>query len=127
MCHTQCERMNIGKRFRELRIKKGFPDVDSFAAHAKMSRSAVSDLENNRSSPTIKTLEKFLTFLNCSLAEFFESRIPTHYAEAHQRALHDQLQVILEEGGDRARWVAEAIKLQSDALQRGSAKKRRSS
>jgi transcriptional regulator with XRE-family HTH domain len=117
--------MNIGKRFRELRIKKGFPDVDSFAAHVKMSRSAVSDFENNRSSPTIKTLERFLTFLNCSFAEFFESRIPTHYVDANQRTLHDQLQAILEEGGDSARWVAGAIGLQFDALQKGTAKKRR--
>lgn len=118
--------MNIGRRFRELRLKKGFPDVESFATHAKTSRSTVSDLENNRSNPTIKTLEKYLSYLDCNLAEFFKSQIPTHYADAHHRALHDQLQSLLEAGGVRAQWVAEAISVQFDALQRASAKRHKS-
>jgi transcriptional regulator with XRE-family HTH domain len=119
--------MNIGRRFRELRLKKGYPDVESFAVYAKTARSSVSDLENNRSNPTIKTLEKYLSYLDCSLAEFFKSQIPTHYADSRHRALHDQLQAILEAGGVRAQWVAEAISLQFDALQRASVKKHKSS
>lgn len=67
--------MNVGLRFKTLRIKAGFSSAESFAEHAKVSRSFVASFENNQSSPSVRTIERLIKHLPCSLAEFFDEEI----------------------------------------------------
>jgi len=66
---------DIGKRFRELRLSKGYPTVDSFAAAVGLSRSRISNLENNiGGKPHRTSLAFLLSKLGVSEEEFFHGR-----------------------------------------------------
>ena len=58
--------MLIGENIKQLRKSKGLTQ-ESFANETGISRSYLSDLENNRKSPTIETLEKIARKMNTSL------------------------------------------------------------
>ena len=58
--------MLIGENIKQLRANKGLTQ-EGFANETGISRSYLSDLENNRKSPTIETLEKIARKMNTSL------------------------------------------------------------
>ena len=58
--------MPIGENIKQLRTNKGLTQ-EGFARETGISRSYLSDLENNRKSPTIETLEKIARKMNTSL------------------------------------------------------------
>ena len=58
--------MLIGENIKRLRADKGLTQ-ELFAKETGISRSYLSDLENNRKSPTIETLEKIARKMNTSL------------------------------------------------------------
>ena len=58
--------MLIGENIKQLRANKGLTQ-EGFARETGISRSYLSDLENNRKSPTIETLEKIARKMNTSL------------------------------------------------------------
>lgn len=58
--------MPIGENIKQLRANKGLTQ-EGFARETGISRSYLSDLENNRKSPTIETLEKIARKMNTSL------------------------------------------------------------
>lgn len=62
--------MKIGKRIRELRKAKGYT-TKSLALRAGVAQSSVSDIENDKISPSIETLDKLLRALDLSLSDFF--------------------------------------------------------
>ena len=58
--------MSIGEKIKKLRTYKGLTQ-ELFAKEIGISRSYLSDLENNRKSPTIETLEKIAKKMNTFL------------------------------------------------------------
>lgn len=62
--------MNIGNRIIEIRQKKGLSQYKLYNL-AEISQSALSDIESNKKSPTIITLEKICKALEISLSDFF--------------------------------------------------------
>lgn len=63
----------IGKRLRELRIKKGYTSYENFAFDNDLPRVQYWRLEKGKTNPTIKTLEKILSIHNITFGEFFNS------------------------------------------------------
>ena len=68
--------LNVGARLRALRRLYGLSQRE-LARRAGLANSAVSLIEQNRSSPTIATLRKLLAGFPISLAEFFGSDLGT--------------------------------------------------
>lgn len=67
--------MEIGKKIRELRMRKGLTQ-EELANRSELSKGFISQLENDVTSPSIATLVDVLTCLGTDLKTFFgESRI----------------------------------------------------
>ncbi len=64
--------MNIGERLLTLRQTKGLSQRE-LAKRAGVTNSAISMIETNRVSPSISSLEKILSGMGISLAEFFNA------------------------------------------------------
>lgn len=62
--------MNVGSRIVEIRQQKGLSQYKLYQL-AEISQAALSDIESNKKSPTIITLEKICNALEITLAEFF--------------------------------------------------------
>ncbi|GGJ48932.1 helix-turn-helix domain-containing protein [Virgibacillus salexigens] len=59
-----------GNAIKKIRFSKGFTQTE-LAKKLKMDRSYLSSIENNRVTPSIKTLEKIASELGVSLKKFF--------------------------------------------------------
>lgn len=62
--------MNIGGRLKEIRQQKGLTQAE-LADRSELSKGFISQVENNRTCPTIATLSDILECLGTDLAEFF--------------------------------------------------------
>lgn len=60
------EKLSIGEKIKRVRTNKGLSQQD-FAEATGLSRTYISDLENNRKSPSVKTLEKIAKKMNTFL------------------------------------------------------------
>ena len=63
--------MSIGRNVRRIRKEKGFSIMD-LKEKTGLSKSTISDLENDKSSPTIDTLQKIADALGVDVRDFFE-------------------------------------------------------
>lgn len=63
--------MDLGKRFKQLRIKNGLT-LEELASRTELTKSFLSQLERNLTSPSISTLEDIVGVLGVSLADFFK-------------------------------------------------------
>jgi len=66
--------MDLGKRFRQLRMKNGLT-LEELASRTELSRGFLSQLERNIASPSISTLEDIVEVLGVSMAEFFSEDV----------------------------------------------------
>ena len=64
--------MGVGIKIKELRKSKSLTQ-DEFAKQIGISRTYLSDIENNRKSPTVETLEKIAERSKCFLTINFQS------------------------------------------------------
>ncbi len=62
--------MNVGTRIKKLRKEMNLTQAE-FAKKANISRTYLSDIENNRYNPSIDTLQNIANHLGVSLEEFF--------------------------------------------------------
>ncbi|MCD6462939.1 MAG: helix-turn-helix transcriptional regulator [Thermotogae bacterium] len=62
--------MEIGEKLRRLRLSRGLTQ-EELATRADVTRSFISQLETNKTSPSIETLEKILRALGSDLKHFF--------------------------------------------------------
>lgn len=92
--------MDVRGKLRELREKAaGSPTQEQVADAAGLEqREYVSRFESGKKSPTVIELEMLLRYYGVTLAEFFEAKIPSKFAKQAHADLHDQLQIMLEEG-----------------------------
>lgn len=63
----------IGKKFEELRRKKGYKSYESFAFDHELPRMQYWRIENGRTNITLKTLVKLLVIHNMTVEAFFGS------------------------------------------------------
>lgn len=66
--------MSIGEKVRKIRKEKGLSIMD-LKEKTGLSKSTISDLENDKSSPTIDTLQKIANALSVDIKEFFEKKL----------------------------------------------------
>jgi transcriptional regulator with XRE-family HTH domain len=64
--------LKLGKKIRNLRISRGYTQ-EELADRCDLSRSFISQLENDQVSPSIDTLERILRVLGTDLKNFFAS------------------------------------------------------
>ncbi|MFL0798493.1 MAG: helix-turn-helix domain-containing protein [Cellvibrionaceae bacterium] len=86
--------MDIGHQIKKLRSMKGWSQRE-LSKHAGIPNSTVSMIEQNRVNPTLDTLDKLLSALGLTSAQFFNQPVLTNPAEANnvqhftQTALQD--------------------------------------
>lgn len=91
--------MNIGQRFRELREARGLTQ-QAVADRIGRSRNEIARLESPASNPTMGTLLECCWAIEVTLPQFFQSQIPSEIVHPEHRELHEQLQAIIDAGGD---------------------------
>ena len=64
--------MTVGENVRKIRKEKGLSILDVREATG-LSKSTISELENDKSSPTIETLQKIANALNVDVEDFFKT------------------------------------------------------
>lgn len=67
--------MNLGKRFRQLRVQKGLT-LEELASRTELTKSFLSQLERNLTTPSISTLENIVEVLGVTMSEFFSESQP---------------------------------------------------
>ena len=68
---TSTDFIKLGKRMRELRIKKGYNSFESFAYDNDLPRVLYGNYEKGEGNITFKNLLKVINALNISIKEFF--------------------------------------------------------
>ncbi len=63
---------NLGNKFRELRLENGLTQ-EELADRCELSKGFISQLETDKTSPSIKTLQDILEVLGTNLSDFFSS------------------------------------------------------
>lgn len=81
--------MDIGDRFKRLRIARGYSTSKEFALDNNLGESDARAFENNQTDPSITRIEKFLRALNCSFAEFFEDqdKLPVNFKNRERQVI----------------------------------------
>lgn len=83
--------MSVGKNVKKIRKEKGLSILD-LKNLTGLSKSTISDLENDKSSPTIETLQKIAKALNVDIKEFFKNE------SEKQSNTEDDLEDVFPEG-----------------------------
>lgn len=95
--------MSIGKNVRSIRKNKGF-SIMKIRELTGLSKSTISDLENDKSSPTAETLEKIASALSVSVSDFFNEpssddikiNAPKEYTDKYKVTSRDKKQYLEE-------------------------------
>ena len=93
--------MNIGSKIKDLRVQKGLTQ-EELANRAELSKSFISQVERDQTSPSIATLYDILQCLGTNLADFFnetrEEQVVfshTDYFEKQDQELNNTIQWII--------------------------------
>lgn len=70
--------INIGKKIRELRLENDLTQ-DELASRLELTKGYISQLENNKTSPSIQTLFAILEVLGTDIHEFFADKTDINY------------------------------------------------
>ncbi|MDI3473484.1 MAG: hypothetical protein PWQ20_1233 [Thermotogaceae bacterium] len=83
--------MKIGEKIRRLRLSRGLTQ-EELAVRTDLTRGFISQLENDKTSPSIVTLEKILTALGTDLKHFFadETEQKVVYAKNERVPVYDE-------------------------------------
>jgi transcriptional regulator with XRE-family HTH domain len=79
--------INVGRRLRELRHERGF-SIRALATLSGLNVNTLSSIENNKTSPSVSTLQQVATALKLPINVFFEVEILPHsiiYQKAESR------------------------------------------
>ena len=87
--------MDTGELFQRLRVAKGLSQ-EQVAEKIGWSRQEIQRVESSGDSINVSKLKTALKGLDATLADLFESKVPTRYRDESHKELHDQLQEILE-------------------------------
>ena len=78
--------MEYGTRLREIRKAKGF-SMYKLHKESGLSQGHISELEKGKNQPTIETLQRLLTPMGISLAEFFNEDEDVSYLNDREKEL----------------------------------------
>lgn len=84
--------MKIGERLRQLRVQQNL-SLEQLARKVGLTRSFLSQIENDKTSPSIATLIKLLNVHNVTMADFFQSIEKTRSVvvkKGQMKLFHDQ-------------------------------------
>lgn len=93
--------MRIGKKIRNLRLKKGLTQ-EELGERTDLTKGYISQIENDLSSPSIDTFFDILEVLGCTPKEFFDDR------DEEQKVVYggaDQTEYVDEEMGYKIQWL----------------------
>jgi transcriptional regulator with XRE-family HTH domain len=79
--------VNVGQRLRELRTERGL-SIRALAEQSGLAINTLSLIENNKTSPSVSTLQQIAAALQVSITAFFETDAPRNsvsYVKASQR------------------------------------------
>jgi len=79
--------VNVGRRLRELRAERGL-SIRALAEHSGLNVNTLSLIENDRTSPSVSTLQQIALALDAPMTAFFETDAPRRsvaYIKAGQR------------------------------------------
>lgn len=65
----------IGLRFKNLRLQKGFTNYETFAVEYKLSRAHYWRIENGVTNMTIRSIVDILSIYDMSIEEFFQIKV----------------------------------------------------
>jgi transcriptional regulator with XRE-family HTH domain len=80
--------VNVGRRLRELRIEHGL-SIRALAAQSGLNVNTLSSIENNKTSPSVSTLQQVATALKLPINTFFEVKVLPQ-SIVHQKAGYRQ-------------------------------------
>jgi transcriptional regulator with XRE-family HTH domain len=69
---------NVGRRLRELRTGRGL-SIRTLAEQSGLNVNTLSLIENNKTSPSVSTLQQLANALQVSITAFFEDNFPKNY------------------------------------------------
>jgi transcriptional regulator with XRE-family HTH domain len=72
------DEVDVGNRVRELRTKAGL-SIRALAEASNLNVNTLSMIENNKSSPSVSTLQQLAVALGVHLSAFFEARAPSRH------------------------------------------------
>ena len=78
--------MDYGVRLRQMRKNRGF-NINKLHLESGLSQEIIRNLEKGINQPTIETLQRFLTPMGISLAEFFDEGEDTSYLNGQEKEL----------------------------------------
>ncbi len=78
--------MSLGNNVKNLRRKKGY-SIMKIRELTGLSKSTISELENDKSSPTAETLKKIADAIDVNVEEFFKE----HFNEASPEYIHSNI------------------------------------
>ena len=113
--------MDFGDRLRTLRESKGYSQF-GVAKGAGLSRQHYGKIEQGKSKPNLKTLEKITSSLGISLEEFYRSRASGDYKNNAHKDLHEALQILIEADASSLTWAKELIEMRLGWLSKRLAK-----
>jgi quercetin dioxygenase-like cupin family protein/DNA-binding XRE family transcriptional regulator len=91
--------VSVGQRLRELRIEKGY-SIKSLAVESGLAANTISLIENQKSSPSVSTLEQLAKALQIPLGLFFEP-------------VEDEQHLICTHPGNRKALVLDGVRLEN--------------
>ncbi len=91
------EPVSVGQRLREIRLEKGL-SIKALAEASGLAVNTLSLIENQKSSPSVNTLEQLAQALGISLASLFEPVSPSHpvvhtLAGQRRKMMVDQIRI----------------------------------
>jgi len=85
--------MDLGKRVKQLRVKNGLT-LEELASRTELTKSFLSQLERNLTTPSIPTLENIVEVLGVSLGEFFQEERSVQRTFTEQDYFEDEKELI---------------------------------
>jgi SOS-response transcriptional repressor LexA len=96
---AQSVQMDTGKRLSWFRAKAEHTQ-ESLAAASGISRKRISEIEGNKGSPSLDTLDALLKACNASLQDFFKVDIPQHLDTTKHAYIYEELELLLKTPDD---------------------------
>ncbi|MBE6126110.1 MAG: helix-turn-helix domain-containing protein [Erysipelotrichaceae bacterium] len=85
--------MDLGKRVKQLRVKNGLT-LEELASRTELTKSFLSQLERNLTTPSIPTLENIVEVLGVSLGEFFQEERSVQRTFTEQDYFEDEKELM---------------------------------
>jgi len=115
--------MKVGEKVAWYRAKAEHTQ-ESLAAESKISRKRISEIESDKGSPSIKTLERLLKACRVTLSEFFRSDEGQRGTDPADKEVYEKMALILRSPEDRGFAIRTIEMIFNEALRSSEPKNR---